>query len=243
MRLRTLSLLAIASFLLLGVSQLWLAWSVADRGLDARHPVAVKADAHAAPSLIGSVVDLNTLIPAPLNHSDIPADYRDLWSDTLKSLPPDCQSTLSDVYVQFNRPAQRGMSGDHSIILYAGFDLTQPEKRDEARALFVHEYGHVTDLGCLTGVSPQMSAFRDGEMPIPSDDPSVVFYSISWLDSQTRRPDSQSDDFVSGYAASDPFEDFAETYAYFALQEPAFAARAQQNPVIKTLKYTYSEGY
>lgn len=38
----------------------------------------------------------------------------------------------------------------------------------------------------------------------------MKFYSISWLDENTRKKDSSYRDFVSGYAMRDIFEEFAE---------------------------------
>lgn len=218
--------------LLLGLSQSWLASSVAEPAAGANRRLAQAADTHAAPSLVGSLLPALSIMPAALDHDDIPDAYQNLWSDTLRSLPPDCQAHLRDVFVQFHKPNQRGLASAEAIILYAGFDLARAYERDEARALFVHEFGHITDLGCLTGRSPEASAFVDGTEMIPVDDPSVGFYAISWLNSDSRQPGSRGADFASGYAAADPFEDFAETYAYFALQEPAFAARALENPIL-----------
>ncbi len=230
MRGRTPLLLSVVTMLLLGLSQAWLAGSVAEPKGSASLPTV--EEGHWAPSLVGSVLPVGAPLPAALDHDDIPDAYQSLWNDTLQSLPAACRGALEDVYVQFDRPHQRGLASGRAIILYAGFDLADPAERDEARALFVHEFGHITDLGCIQGRSPEPSGFVDGIQPVPADDPSVGFYSISWESSTKRRSDSRAADFVSGYAASDPFEDFAEAYAYFALQEPAFAARAAENPVM-----------
>ncbi len=232
MSFRTPFLLSVATMLLLGVSQSWLASSVAERASAASGAKALETVAHGAPSLVGSVLEKGPAITPALDHDDIPDAYQALWNEALQSLPAECRGSLQDVYVQFNRPQQRGLASDRSIILYAGFDLTDAQQRDEARALFIHEFGHITDLGCLIGHSLEASGFMDGSKVVPSDDPSLAFYQLSWIDDRTRRRDSRAEDFVTGYAAYDPFEDFAETYAYFALQEPAFAARAATNTVL-----------
>lgn len=234
MSFRTPFLLSVATMLLLGVSQSWLAGSVAQHTSGASLAAATGDKGHAAPSLVGSLFEDPSApaVMAALDHDDIPDAYQALWNEALQSLPAECRSALQDVYVQFNRPHQRGLASDRSIILYAGFDLNDPQQRDEARALFIHEFGHITDLGCLIGRSLEPSGFMDGSKVIPSDDPSLAFYVLSWTDDRTRRADSRPEDFVTGYAAHDPFEDFSETYAYFALQEPAFAARAANNAVL-----------
>lgn len=158
------------------------------------------------------------------NHPDIRAHHQILLSDTLHSLPLPCQKTLQNLYVRYDRPKERGLAGKGTIILNGNV------RDGELRALFIHEFGHITDLGCLTGTSDSRpSLFHDGPEQIFHNDPSVGFYGISWLQETTQKPETTREDFVSGYAAKDAFEDFAETFAYFALQPEAFRQRAQGN--------------
>lgn len=168
-----------------------------------------------------------TVLPV-MDHPDIRADHKTLLSQTLRALPKQCQTTLRNLYVRYDRPKQRGLAGKGTIILSGNV-------RDaELRALFIHEFGHITDLGCLTGTPDSgISAFRDGPETIFRNDTSTDFYGISWLQETTRKPESSPEDFVSGYAAKDAFEDFAETFAYFALQPEAFRARAEANGALR----------
>ena len=110
-------------------------------------------------------------------------------------------------------------------------DGTVPD--EEFRALFVHESGHNWDLGCLTGTAESgKSSFSDGDEAIYNNDPSLSFYKISWLTSEVQRSDARNEDFVSGYASYNIFEDFAESFAYFVLHNDAFAKRAQENDAL-----------
>jgi hypothetical protein len=78
----------------------------------------------------------------------------------------------------------------------------------------------------------------DGANPVYSDDPSLDFYKISF-ENQTTLKDIASDlDFVSGYAMSDPYEDFAESYAYYILHGNEFRELAQNNESLNQ-KYGY----
>jgi len=164
---------------------------------------------------------------AVVNQPNISLKHRTLADDVLRSLQPECLSALKNFYVRYDHPTQRGLAGKSSMII----DGSVPDS--EFMALVVHEFGHITDLGCVRGdPSSGESAFRDGSDRIYSDDPSVSFYAISWNSPSVQKPGTQSADFVSGYAAWDPFEDFAETYAYYVLQRPAFAARARENDTI-----------
>lgn len=159
-----------------------------------------------------------------VNHPDIQPAHQILLSSTLSALPEQCRMSLRNLYVRYDHPNQRGLAGKETVILNGNV-------RDaELRALFIHEFGHITDLGCIAGTPDSgQSTFHDGSEPIFHNDPSVSFYQISWERETTRKPESSPEDFVSGYATKDAFEDFAETFAYFVLQPEAFQARAQGN--------------
>lgn len=200
---------------LLATSLLILGASIAKDGGIASH------QSHAAASPVQAILPV-------ASHQDIRADHQILLSSTLRALPEQCRASLRNLYVRYDRPQQRGLAGKGTIILSGNV------RNAELRALFIHEFGHITDLGCLRG-SPQsgQSTFRDGPETIFRDDPSTGFYGISWLQETARKPDSAPEDFVSGYAAKDAFEDFAETFAYFVLQPEAFRARAEGNGAIR----------
>jgi hypothetical protein len=90
------------------------------------------------------------------------------------------------------------------------------------------------DLGCLQGTAHSgTSAFSDGSQPIYVDDPSVQFYSISWVSSKMRKQDSRTGDFVTGYAHDgDAFEDEAESVTFYILHREEFRRMAAANPVL-----------
>lgn len=160
-----------------------------------------------------------------------------LLNATLHALPRQCQQHLKNLYVRYDQPEQRGLAGKETIILNGNV------RDEELRALFLHEFGHITDLGCLTGTRKgRPSAFHDGIEPIVQDDPSTSFYRISWVQETTQRPGTSLGDFVSGYAAKDAFEDFAETFAYFILQPEAFRIRAMTHAALQK-KWLWMEKY
>ena len=166
------------------------------------------------------------LLPV-VNQEDIHLNHQLIADNTLRRLPKQCQKALRALYVRYDHPKHRGLSSTNTIIL----DGSEPD--EEFRALFIHEFGHITDLGCLTGTTESPpSTFRDGNIVMKQDDPSVGFYAISWTSEKIPKELSTPADFVSGYATSDVFEDFAETYAYYILQPEAFAARARWNTVL-----------
>jgi|GEM_PF-571897 len=159
-----------------------------------------------------------------LDKPDIEMRHKLIANNVLMSLPETCRDTLQNFYVRYQKPENRGLAGKSVMIL----DGTVPD--EEFRALFVHESGHNWDLGCLTGSADSgKSSFSDGDEAIYKNDPSLGFYQISWLTSEVQRSDTRNEDFVSGYASYNIFEDFAESFAYFVLQNDAFAKRAQDN--------------
>jgi len=167
-----------------------------------------------------------TLSPV-IDQKDIELKHKLMADQGLRLMPERCQKVLQKFYVRYDNPEHRGLSGKSTMIL-AGH---VPD--DEFRALFFHEFGHVFDLGCLVGTTAGGGTnYKDRSEPIWGNDQSVSFYAISWLAAETPRPGSQPEDFVSGYASWDMFEDFAESFVYYMLHREVFAQRAQENPAI-----------
>ncbi|MDD5041439.1 MAG: hypothetical protein PHX87_02520 [Candidatus Peribacteraceae bacterium] len=180
----------------------------------------------------------NTMPPAKPKRSflsvvdqpDIQERHKIIADEVLRLLPDRCTSRIRNFYVRYDKPDRRGLAGKDTIIL----DGTLPD--DEFRAVLIHEaLGHVFDLGCLTG-SPLAgnSIFKDGNEPIFRDDASLSFYRISWADSTHQRGGTTAEDFVSGYAASDPFEDLAESAIYYILHNDTFRQRARTDAALAT---------
>lgn len=109
--------------------------------------------------------------------------------------------------------------------------------------VLLHEMGHVIDLGGLTGtVGSLASAFHDGADVIYRDDTSVLFYQISWVSEKEKKEGVSDFDFVGGYAASDPFEDFAESFLYYIRHGNEFRLLADGNPALQE-KYDFFKTY
>lgn len=187
-----------------------------------------------------------TPTPAPIHPAidqpDIAIHQRLLADEVIKLLPQNCQDSLRHFYVKSING--RALGGKSTIIINGdAFTKSTPEADQEFRALFVHEMGHVLDLGCFQG-SPYSgnTTYLDGEEMMYADDPSVQFYRISWLASNNQREGVTSEDFVSGYASWDMFEDFGESFAYYVLHRSEFAKRAQQNTALAA-KYNWFQTY
>ena len=157
---------------------------------------------------------------------------------TLASLPKDHSQTLTDLTLFYDKKGRRGLGGGNSIILRC-LNVTDAE----LASVLVHEMGHLVDGSYLTGSQlADNSAFKDFGTPVKADDLSAKFYAISWLDESTEKKDSSKFDFVSLYAMTDPFEDFAETYNFYRLHGAEFRAMAETNDGLNQ-KYAFMKNY
>ena len=177
----------------------------------------------------------STLLPV-VDQEDILPKHRLLADQVLRALPAECRDNLRQFFVTYDKdPKNRGLGGESTII------VTGNVPDDEFRALVIHECGHVTDLGGLRGSKGGgTTTFVDGNTQIFADDPSVIFYLSSWADAATIKHRSITKDFVSGYAQSDPFEDFAESFAFFALHQNEFKVIAKRSRVLQA-KYDFMD--
>lgn len=154
--------------------------------------------------------------------------HRFLADAVLRRLPPHCRTHLRHFSILYGTAKQRGLGGATTIIL----DGTVSD--EEFVSLLVHECGHVTHGNLLGSKGGTPSAFRDGDDVFATDSEAAAFFSISWSAARTLKQDVASDDFISGYAASDAFEDFAEFFAAYVLHLPMVEERAQTNANIAT---------
>lgn len=157
---------------------------------------------------------------------------------TLLALPVSHRNKLKDLTLYYTNDGRRGLGGNGSIILRC-----LNETDTEISSVLTHEMGHLVDARYLTGTpdSP-WSGFNDFDQPVSEDDPSSEFYRISWVSETSKVFDSDTFDFVSLYAATDPFEDFAETYAYFRWHGPEFRQLIQTNERLRE-KYSFMMNY
>ncbi|MBU1992825.1 hypothetical protein KKG51_03970 [Patescibacteria group bacterium] len=157
---------------------------------------------------------------------------------TLEALPEEHVSKLKHLILRMEEDGNRGLGGSHTIFLRC-MDVSDLE----LAAVLVHEMGHIVDLGVNDGsYFSGKSEFVDGMVPIYNDDLSLNFYRISWKDAETVKEDATDMDFVTGYATTDPFEDFAESYIMYTLQGSRFRMMARSNEALQA-KYEFLKTY
>lgn len=143
----------------------------------------------------------------------------------LTKLPTHHFNSLKNIVLDLDPKAHRGLGGSELVIIRSTNIDTK-----EFYSVLIHELGHTTDLGSLRETESIFeSEFSDNQKPIYEGDPSLIFYRINWENEITRKRDSKNEDFVSGYAITDPFEDFAESYVYYVLHNKEFKMKARYN--------------
>jgi len=165
------------------------------------------------------------LLPA-VKQKDIKENHQKIADAVLRALPSPCRTNLKNFFVKYKDVKQRGLGGKTTIII----DGTAPDA--EFAALLIHECGHVTHANMQGTSAGKETAFSDGAAMFYSNSPMVEFFSISWMTPEIRKAGSTGKDFASGYAESDSFEDFAESFAMYILHRPAMRERAQTNTAI-----------
>ncbi len=95
-------------------------------------------------------------------------------------------------------------------------------------SVFIHEFAHYIDLYFL-----EEKVFLDI---------SYKFYDISWEQTQIKKLWAKSQDFVSGYAMTNKYEDFAESFTYYILHNRDFLQKTKWNEILKK-KYDFFSIY
>lgn len=153
---------------------------------------------------------------------------KSLVYSTLTNLPKTHTSLVKDLTLFYTNDGRRGLAGASQVILRC---LSVEDY--ELSAVLTHEIGHVADENYIVGDSVSgESGFYDFGKKVYENDPSVRFYRLSWKNERERLENSTRIDFVTGYAMSDPFEDFAEAYLFYRLHGPEFRTLAASNEVL-----------
>lgn len=191
-----------------------------------------KKEAKALPSVSPEV--LNTDCSVPTDLSTLPNRVQKVLERHFETLPCSLLQSLRAVEIFEDPSAPRAMAG--RSILKIRKDIIGGTDFDK---VLLHELGHVIDLGGLQGTADSgESAYKDGMISIYNNDPSVLFYEISWGKESEKKQGASELDFVSGYAASDAFEDFAESLLYYKEHGEEFRLLAEDN-VALAQKYAF----
>ena len=131
-------------------------------------------------------------------------------------------SVLS-IIIDANQREPRGKMQWHTITI-----SWHIQKEGEFLKLLIHEIGHYVDIYILVGTTF-------------SPDASNGFYDISWIGTSIKKSNETLSSFVSGYAASNRYEDFAESFVFYIFHNREFADRAVRNDSLRQKYLFFSE--
>lgn len=94
----------------------------------------------------------------------------------------------------------------------------------EFLSVFIHEFWHYLDI----------YFFSQGSF----GDTSKNFYNISWESTKVLRWWQNQTDFVSGYAMTNKYEDFAESFTYYILHNDDFLEKSEKSELLRD-KYNF----
>lgn len=117
------------------------------------------------------------------------------------------------------RQDPRGQVVGNKLIL----STTIPSDSEQMK-VFVHELGHIVDIFYL----------KKGFFADPSD----IFYALSWESFNTKKKGQKITNFVSGYALSNKYEDFAESFSWYVFHNEDFVKRAKNDTILQK-KYDF----
>ena len=162
-------------------------------------------------------------------------NYKKSIQTVIKGMPSKHTEHLQELEIRNESHFSRGMANSKKMIIHTGTIDTEKE----LMAIFLHELGHVVDLGLLkSSEKGRVTNFYDGTTPILSDDPSLKYYRISWKNAETRKKHTERKDFISGYSMTNPFEDFSEHYLFYRLHGDKFRYAAKHSTILKE-KYNF----
>lgn len=124
-----------------------------------------------------------------------------------------------DLYAQKSRI--RWNMKEQTIKIYNVKKMTPHENL----SIFIHELGHYIDMNYL----------KNNIIWWSND-----FYKLSWASTSTLYPGQDLKDFVSWYAMTNKYEDFAESFTYYVLFNDDFKLKAEKSVFLKE-KYKYFE--
>lgn len=114
----------------------------------------------------------------------------------------------------------RGKFYNNTIQMYGISELNT----NEILSVFIHELGHYFDIIYL-------------EKQVLYD-VSDLFYTLSWVDINIMKAGREKKDFVSGYAMTNKYEDFAESFIYYILFNDDFRQKANDSEILQK-KYEF----
>ena len=165
----------------------------------------------------------------PFSYHAYPPSFREKIKDIIVGLSSVLSTNIFhdlfehhkvEIWIYEQKSDTRGKMKNAKIHLYHTHELPG----EEVIGVWLHELAHFLDIYVL-----KKSVLRDV---------SYFFYDISWESTKVLKSWQSQWDFVSGYAMTNKYEDFAESALYFILHNKDFSLKAESSDVLKQ-KYNF----
>lgn len=138
--------------------------------------------------------------------------------------------TIDSIRIE-NGGKRRWYATHNSIVLAP----PRGQSNSEFFQVAIHELWHIIDLWIIqwasTILNEEFTEFWDASFSI--DDRSVLFYALSRQWETTKKPWSSYKDYVSWYAMTNPFEDFAETMNMYLNNRTLFENMSRESDILR----------
>ncbi len=169
-------------------------------------------------------------------NAKVPIEIKSQFLKATENIPCEFLQGLRTIEI-FNDPEHiypRAMANGRILKIRSDV-IESPEFID----ILIHELGHVVDLSGLQSKKfKNPSIYKDGKKIIYADDLSIQFYKISWKTETQKKQNTNNLDFVGEYAASDMFEDYAESFLMYIEHGNEFRIMATKNEALQK-KYNF----
>jgi hypothetical protein len=244
-RASSLGILLLSAFLVLGSSSVWSESRSTDEGTVVAAYVVVKGKVRPDPGL--------SMAASEKNLYDQVETY--VWT----ALPPGCKALVSRLELFASKtntedatdgtatPNDDGSSWTLSLDweeAESAVIKNNPDDESVFDEVIVHEVGHILSLKSDQFTDDEtLGTYSDSDGTFTIDAYLNAFYQSFWKDRyQEQDPglyDAHRNAFVTEYAATDPTEDFAESFAYFVLRTKPAASTERAKKI--QFFYAYPE--
>ena len=176
---------------------------------------------------LSALIEANYTSAAPFTFKYIPDSFEKKSVDFAKTFWEILQSKIIknmihdlDIELYEDLVDVRGKMKDRSVKLY----WYTHDHQWEYLSVAIHELAHFIDIYFLEKKVIQ--------------DLSDKFYDISWEQTKVVKPGQVQADFVSGYAMTNKYEDFAESFTYYVLHNDDFLRKTLESTVMSK-KYDF----
>lgn len=180
---------------------------------------------------ISSILEEHFNSASPYNFYYFPTDFEDLWQVYAQVFTNFLESeyvkkSVFGLHIQMHQKKYdvRWKMKNKSVKMYGVTDLS----KNEFLSVAIHEFAHFVDIYYF-----QKKVLHDI---------SENFYLISWEETRIIKSWQEQKDFVSWYAMTNKYEDFAESFTYYILHNKDFLEKAQKSEILQK-KYNFFSVY